>query len=130
MFFRFFANRIRIIAPPPVKLSLNLPAHVFTAIMVGTLGKLTALFHGNSGSKSSGRRPSVISTPPPPPVVLADKTDVQHLQRWSSLRLHRRKARQQHGKYGPCTRIYRIIFYKSVVRTKFRKRKNTKKKLK
>jgi len=62
-------------------------------IMVGTLGKLTALFHGNSSSKSSNRRPSVISTPPP--VVLTDKADVPHLQRWSSLRLHRRKARQQ-----------------------------------
>lgn len=61
--------------------------------MVGTLGKLTALFHSNSNSKSSSRRPSVVSTPPS--VIVTEKADAQHLQRWSSLRLHRRKARQQ-----------------------------------
>lgn len=77
-------------------LLLLLPGIVST--MVGTLGKLTALFHGNSGSKSSSRRPSVVSTPPSTVALAADKPDGQHLQRWSSLRLHRRKARQQ-GKY-------------------------------
>lgn len=79
-----------------LKIQFRYPISIIRTIMVGTLGKLTALFHGNSSSKSSNRRPSVISTPPP--IVLTDKADVPHLQRWSSLRLHRRKARQQ-GKY-------------------------------